>query len=56
MEKNSSNLEFEETAKLLRELEEKFFEKDAFSLGVQTIWAENKADIWKKLQQIKMNP
>jgi hypothetical protein len=55
-EKNNSNLEFEETAKELRELDEKFFEKDALSLGVQTIWAENRADIGKKLQQIKMEP
>jgi len=55
-EKINSNLEFEETAKMLRELEEKFFEEDALSLGVQTIWAENEADIGKNLQQIKMEP
>jgi hypothetical protein len=41
---------------MLRELEEKFFEEDALSLGVQTIWAENEADIGEKLKQIKLDP
>jgi hypothetical protein len=55
-EKNDNNLEFEETVEMLRGLEEKFFEEDALSLGVQTIWAENDADIGEKMQQIKRGP
>jgi len=55
-EKINSNLKFDETVKMLKELEEKFFEEDALSLGVQTIWAENETDIGKKLKQIKLNP
>lgn len=54
-EKIKNRLEFGQTANMLRELEEKFFEKDALSLGVQTIWAENTGDIGKLLQQIKLN-
>ena len=55
-EKNETGLEMEETAKNIRDLEEKFFEEDALSLGVQTIWAENDDDIGKILQDIKMDP
>jgi hypothetical protein len=55
-EKIARNLNFEETAKMLKEEEEKFFEEDALSLGVQTIWAENEADIGKKMQQLKRGP
>jgi len=51
--KISDGLEFEETVKMVRGLEERFFEEDALSLGVQTIWAKNGDDIAKRLQQIK---
>lgn len=55
-EKTSVGLEFDDTVKMLRRLEEKFFDEDAFSLGVQTIWVENKEDIWKTLHKIKLEP
>lgn len=54
-EKIKSGLEFGQTVNLLRELEEKFFEEDALSLGVQTLWAENKGDIGRLLAQIKLD-
>jgi hypothetical protein len=53
--KIKSGLEFGQTVNLLRELEEKFFEGDALSLGVQTLWAEKPGDIGKLLQQIKLD-
>ncbi|MCX6680143.1 MAG: SIR2 family protein [Methanothrix sp.] len=55
-EKIINNLDFEETAKMLKGEEERFFEEDALSLGVQAIWAENDADIGEKMQQIKRGP
>jgi len=52
-DKIANNLDFEETVKMLKAEEEKFFEEDALSLGVHVIWAESEADICKKMQQIK---
>jgi hypothetical protein len=52
----AKNLILEEIVKKMRALEEKFSEEDALSLGVQTIWAEDEADIGIKMQQIKRDP
>ncbi len=55
-EKIANNLDFEDTVKMLKAEEERFFEEDALSLGIHVIWAENEADICRKMQQIKRDP
>lgn len=52
-EKIKNELPFKETAMRLKQLDERFFEDDALSLGLQTIWAEHESDISIILQQIK---